>query len=222
MSGAPARPEGSPDVRVCFFGDSFTAGVGDPTALGWVGRVVARARRDGHLLTGYNLGVRLETSLDVAARFEAEAAVRLRHGDRHGGVLSFGVNDTAPEGTGQRVPTAGTLAALRRCVDTATAHGWRVLVVGPALVADAAHNERIRALSTAMADEGRRLGVAVVELAPALSGDVEWMSQAAATDGWHPGGSGYERLAALVWPGFEAWLQQRNSFCRLTLPLPEA
>ena len=26
------------DRRVLFFGDSFVAGVGDPTGLGWVGR----------------------------------------------------------------------------------------------------------------------------------------------------------------------------------------
>ncbi|WP_347059518.1 hypothetical protein ABC795_03530 [Blastococcus sp. HT6-30] len=45
------------DLRVCFLGDSSTAGVGDDDGLGWVGRLAASARRYGTALTGYNLGV---------------------------------------------------------------------------------------------------------------------------------------------------------------------
>jgi lysophospholipase L1-like esterase len=36
-----------PDVRVCFVGDSFVAGVGDPRHLGWAGRLAAQSQRKG-------------------------------------------------------------------------------------------------------------------------------------------------------------------------------
>ncbi len=51
------------DLRVCFLGDSFVAGVGDPEHLGWVGRVAARTNRGGQPLTAYGLGVRRETAV---------------------------------------------------------------------------------------------------------------------------------------------------------------
>jgi acyl-CoA thioesterase-1 len=55
-------------MRICFFGDSFVNGTGDDDALGWVGRAVASARHAGRDVTAYNLGVRGDTSADVAAR----------------------------------------------------------------------------------------------------------------------------------------------------------
>ncbi|MGA7119410.1 MAG: GDSL-type esterase/lipase family protein [Polyangiaceae bacterium] len=80
-------------VRICFFGDSFVNGTGDDDGLGWVGRVVARARQGGRDVTAYNLGIRRDTSADVAARWMREARPRLPH--EHDGrlVFSFGAND---------------------------------------------------------------------------------------------------------------------------------
>lgn len=65
------------DRRVLVFGDSFTAGVGDPTALGWVGRVAAAAFAAGEGMTFQPLGIRRDTTADVAARFGTE--LRARH-----------------------------------------------------------------------------------------------------------------------------------------------
>ena len=39
------------DLRICFVGDSFVAGVGDPLCLGWPGRLAARTFADGQPLT---------------------------------------------------------------------------------------------------------------------------------------------------------------------------
>jgi hypothetical protein len=35
------------DLRACFVGDSFVAGVGDPDHRGWVGRIIARTHHGG-------------------------------------------------------------------------------------------------------------------------------------------------------------------------------
>ena len=39
--------EGPRDIGLCFVGDGFVAGYGDPKALGWVSRVVGRTDRAG-------------------------------------------------------------------------------------------------------------------------------------------------------------------------------
>ncbi len=194
-----------PDLRVCFFGDSLVAGVGDVTILGWVGRVVASARRDGADLTGYNLGVRGETGPEVHARWQAEARARLARGDGHGVVVSFGVNDTLLDGGHQRALEPDSLAALGRIADQAQAAAWPLLVVGPTLVDDPGHNRRILGLSAAMADRCADVGIPWVKLAPDLVDDA-WLAEVSSRDGAHPGYRGYERLSSAIHPAFADWL----------------
>lgn len=194
------------DFRVCFFGDSFTAGVGDDQALGWVGRVVAQARADGKALTAYNLGVRRETGPEIARRIEGEATPRLRDGDAFGVVFSFGVNDTTAEGGEQRVAPAASRSALAAVADLCVACGWTLLVVGPAPVADQAHNERIAALTAALASDCASRELPFVDVASLLINDRSWLDEVASGDGAHPGINGYTTLARLIEPHFAGWL----------------
>ena len=62
------------DVRLCVFEDSFTAGVGDRTGAGWVGRVATAAQDPCWILTVYSRGVRRDASVDIARRWFGEAA----------------------------------------------------------------------------------------------------------------------------------------------------
>ena len=190
---------------MCFFGDSLTAGVGDVTTLGWVGRVVASARRDGADLTGYNLGVRGETGGQVHARWQGEALPRLASGDGHGVVVSFGVNDTIEDGGQRRALESDSLAALQQLAEQAGAAGWPLLVVGPTLVDDPEHNRRILDLSAAMGDRCTEMDVPWVELAAHLDDDA-WLAEVSSRDGAHPGYRGYERLGAAIYPTFADWL----------------
>ena len=64
----------STDIRICFVGDSLVNGAGDPECLGWTGRICAGARGDGYDVTYYNLGVRGQTSADIASRWHEETA----------------------------------------------------------------------------------------------------------------------------------------------------
>jgi hypothetical protein len=41
------------DIRICFIGDSFVNGTGDPLCLGWSGRVCATAIQMGYPITYY-------------------------------------------------------------------------------------------------------------------------------------------------------------------------
>ena len=194
------------DVRIVFAGDSLVAGVGDETALGWVGRVLATARQAGHDVTGYNLGVRRETTPEVVARLRIEAPPRLRDGDVRALVLSTGVNDTTTLAGTPRCSVDATVEAIGELLTTADEAGWAMLVVGPPLVADAAQNARIAERSAAIATLCAQRRVTFIDVAGPLAGDSRWATEVAAGDGSHPGSRGYELLARLIDPGFASWL----------------
>jgi lysophospholipase L1-like esterase len=192
----------SSDRRILFFGDSFVAGIGDPAALGWVGRVVAASHACGRPVTGYNLGVRRDTSADVAARFETETAARTGLATAsYGIVLSVGANDMTVEDNRLRVAPGLVVKALNGLLDHAHARGHGVFVVGPPPVCDRDQDERIRELSQQLAHVAAHRAVPFVEIAaPLLAHDV-WRSSAAANDGTHPGAAGYAALAEIVLAG---------------------
>ena len=128
------------DVRVCVFGDSFVAGVGDPKALGWVGRVATRTPPStGVALTLYSLGVRGQSTEDVVVRMPLEVSPRFARGDEHGVVLAVGMADafadvpvarsaaTLEFGL-QSIPTSvGSSSARRRSDPRRSASGWPAL-----------------------------------------------------------------------------------------------
>ncbi|MGD1712770.1 hypothetical protein [Dapis sp. BLCC M172] len=49
------------EIRICFIGDSFVNGTGDPDYLGWTGRICQTFYNQGYDIKYYNLGVRRET-----------------------------------------------------------------------------------------------------------------------------------------------------------------
>ncbi|MBI9113763.1 DUF459 domain-containing protein [Sanguibacter suaedae] len=192
------------DVRLCVLGDSFVAGVGDTSGFGWVGRLAGAAATEGVALTTYNLGVRRETTSDVAARAADEVRPRLAGIAEPRVVLATGVNDTVVENGTQRVSTAETLAALTRIVHALSPSP--LLLVGPPPVEDPEHDRRVATLSEALADRAADLGVPFVDTYAALRDDATWRSEVAAGDGYHPGPAGYERLAQVLVPPVVRWL----------------
>lgn len=198
----------SRDLRVCFVGDSFVAGVGDPGHLGWVGRLGRWTRREGRPLTSYNLGVRRHTSREVLERWHAECAVRLPAGCDARVVVSFGVNDTMCEDGQPRVAPADSAPHLAALLQQARAAGWDVLVVGPPPVADERHNARTSLLDTRFAAVCHDAGVGWVSVFNDLLASDAWMTQVRVGDGAHPAGEGYHALAELVLPHWRTWIGQ--------------
>lgn len=192
------------DRRLLFFGDSLVAGVGDPTGAGWVGRVAAASFASGLGLTTYNLGIRGETSEQVASRWRAEALPRLLAGADCRIVLSFGANDTSIEHDRVRVDADRSLGALATILDEAATMGLPTLVLGPAPVDDPEQNRRIHGLSVSFVEVCVRRGVPFVSVVEGLLASPVWMEQVAVGDGAHPGAEGYDALADLVLAG--GWL----------------
>jgi lysophospholipase L1-like esterase len=192
------------DLRVLFFGDSIVAGVGDPQARGWVGRVAAATRAAGMAVTAYPLGIRRQTSVEIAARWRAEALPRLQSGADCRVVFAFGVNDATMQEGAPRVDPGVSAATLTRVLDEASELGLPAFVVGPSPVAEPEHTARVRELSQRFAAICAPRAIPFVTVVEPLVASAVWLDEAAAGDGAHPGAGGYEALARLVLAG--GWL----------------
>lgn len=195
------------DLRICFFGDSIVAGARDPACMGWVGRLCEKANREGHVLTAYNLGIRHDTSADIAARWEIEAARRLP--PLHDGrlVFSFGINDTMIEEGTRRLSFDESIEITTGILRKAASR-YPTLFVGPPPVTDDAENIEIERLSAAFAALSGSLNVPYLDTFKPLLAVEAWRESAAAVDGYHPLDDGYAAFAevAAAWPAWRAWL----------------
>lgn len=199
------------DVRICFIGDSFVNGTGDPEYLGWVGRLCQKTVRPGQELTAYNLGVRRETSLQIEPRWQSEVSCRLPTDCAGRLVFSFGVNDTTEENGRSRVSPDDSIACARRILQTAK-HHYPVLLIGPPPVADPAHNTRIETLSQLLDITCQEIGVPYLETYRKLVQSPLWHLEASQGDGAHPAAAGYKMLADLVlqWPAWKGWFREKG------------
>lgn len=191
------------DIRICFFGDSFTNGTGDPTYLGWVGRVCARAAGRGYGLTAYNLGIRRQTSVEIAERWQDEFKQRLLPGVDQRLVFSFGVNDTTLEHGKPRVALAATSQAVHRILAEAS-NQFATLFIGPPPIADIAQNERIREVDQGLEEVAATYHVPYLSVFAHVADTPIWMQQVTAHDGAHPQAEGYAEMASFVdqWSGW--------------------
>ena len=188
------------DIRICFVGDSFVNGACDPDCLGWAGRVCSTAIRDGYQVTHYNLGIRRNTSADIAARWCVECQSRLTPEYDSRVVFSFGANDTVIESGKQRLNSETTLRHAKEILSQAKGD-YSCLWIGPPPVADARHNERMEVLCKQFQSLSVELSVPYLPvLSPLLKSDA-WMSEVISGDGAHPQSGGYSVLAHLI----EAW-----------------
>jgi lysophospholipase L1-like esterase len=198
---AAAAP-GVRDVRVCVVGDSYVTGYGDPKALGWVGRVVARTPRDTLDLTVHQLGVRGDSTAGVLARWREETGRRWFDGADNRLVLAVGANDV-----GQGISLARTRLNLANVVDEAVALGLQPFVVGPPPWLDQAANSALRSVVDAERDVCERRSVPFVDCFTPLLGHAQWFDDLGPGDCEHPGQAANGQLAWLVLhSGWGAWL----------------
>jgi acyl-CoA thioesterase I len=195
-------------MRICFFGDSIVNGTGDDDCLGWTGRVCSLARRAGHDVTHYNLGIRRDTSVNVRARWRQEAERRLPPDHDGRLVFAFGGNDCVSEGSGGlRVTRDRALADARSILSEASA--WLpTLMIGPSPVSfDAETDGRIAALSNDLGHVCESLGVPYLPVFPSLATSGVWSREATLGEGTHPNSGGYAELAAIVseWNAWKRW-----------------
>jgi lysophospholipase L1-like esterase len=193
---------------MCFVGDSFVNGTGDPACLGWAGRVCVAAQQQGHEVTYYNLGIRRQTSRDIAERWQAEVAARLPAACDGRIVFSFGVNDITLEEGKERVALDESIEHTRRILLAARSL-FPTLMVGPPPVLEEERNQRIARLSEQLAQVAAALEIPYLEVFAPLQHVRAWKEEIASNDGSHPRAAGYAALAHLIeaWSAWRAWLR---------------
>lgn len=199
------------EIRICFVGDSFVNGTGDSECLGWTGRVCTQANHKGYDITYYNLGIRRDTSSDIAKRWLQEVSLRLPP-ECHGRlVFSFGLNDTTLENGKTRVDITDSIKNARQILSQAK-QLYPVLMIGIAPYAeqeDIDRKQRITNLSQEFAMICQELDIPYLDIFPLLEKSAVWINEARNNDGVHPKAAGYGEFAQIVenWDARLNWLR---------------
>jgi lysophospholipase L1-like esterase len=204
--------------RICFFGDSITVGTGDIACRGWPSYACEQEGVErGHDVSCYNLGIRAETSKDIAKRWQQEYAPRLPAHVTGRLVFMFGVNDCAElKGDGVRVPAQDSLATAVSILSEAKSilpTLWMGMTPvrrtppeispGPG-VTYRFDRERTEALNSAYRIAAAEIGIPYLDLHSLLAQDADWNSMLERGDGVHPDDDGHRRVAQLV-TEFDGW-----------------
>lgn len=196
-AGAPERGAVR-RIRVCVVGDDLVAGVGDPRALGWVGRVAARTARTEVETSVFPLGVPGETTAELLSRWREETARRFGDSapDDCRIVVGLGREDVY-----QLVSLPRSRLNLANVLDECAQRPVKAMVVGPPPGPDERLNAKLGELSGAFADVCQRRRVPYIDTFTPLLTHEDWLTDLAAGDGRHPGQAGYGLIAWLVLHG---------------------
>ena len=188
-------------LRIAAVGDELLAGLGDPRALGWLGRVLARTPRDSMLLESYALPCPEEGTEGLAARWLDEAGRRFSNQTENRLVIGLSGRDIE-----FGLSTARSRLNLANILDSASQNRIEVFVVGPPPTLDPAQNRRLDELNTAFADVTTRRKHLYVDTFSPLLNHEQWRQDLAAQGGT-PGQAGYGLMAWLVLHrGWFQWL----------------
>lgn len=195
--------------RICFIGASTTEGMGDPSGLGWPGRL--SAVKQGRVVS-YNLGIRGQTVVQIERRAVPEITARITSYDQGGIVLGCPLNELPRNAVGDAfIEIAPALRRYEKLIlslkDIAP-----VIVVGPPPVAEAKlpffsevagqdyyfKNTDIAAHDATMRDLCLSCGVTYISVFQHLSKDVEYLAGLNVNDGLHTNGKGYAAQAVYL------------------------
>ena len=183
-------------------GDELLAGEGDPRALGWFGRVMARTPHHVVPVSAYNLAAPDEGSESLNERWFEEAARRFSPGCDNRLVIAPSTLDIDLS-----ITSARSRLNMANIIDTASQSSVRVLVVGPPPTLDPERNRRIADLSAAYADVTTRRNHVYVDTFNPLQHHEQWRKDLAANHG-RPNQAGYGLMAWLVLHrGWYDWLE---------------
>jgi lysophospholipase L1-like esterase len=201
--------------RIFCFGDSITLGYNDSQGLGWPGRLCRGLKQGDCHVAAYNLGVNGDTSLDIAARWRAEALARSRNSP---GLMlfAFGFNDAAKADGNDFQVDFDTSTATARSLLTAAQGLSQVLWIGPTPLDESVNPLRteyacwdMRNADIARYDEAyskiaRAIGVDYLQLFPEFSNSPRYQAALLAGDRVHPGDDGYAMIAERI-AAWEPW-----------------
>ncbi|MCL1800345.1 MAG: GDSL-type esterase/lipase family protein [Promicromonosporaceae bacterium] len=179
----------SQETAVVVVGDELVAAKGDPSAQGWLGRVMARTPGK---VTAFPLAVPAETTTALVSRWEPEAERRFLPETAHRLVVAIGWSDLD---AGISVPRARL--NLANILDRARSLGVRTMVVGPP-PRRREEESAITAYSTAFAEVASRRDAPYVDLVSALANHEQWLADMVNSGHTWPAQHGYGLIAWMV------------------------
>ncbi|XNZ00795.1 GDSL-type esterase/lipase family protein [Micrococcus luteus] len=189
-------------IRIAAVGDQLLAGAGDPRAIGWWGRVLARTSAPDVSLENYVLAVPHETTEQLNDRWWTEASRRFDDTTENRLVVALSDADLDLDATS----SARSRLNLANVLDSAAQKDIRTLVVGPTPSLDEERNQRLAELNAAYADVADRRHAVYVDTFTPLVSHEQWRSDLAAGQG-RPGQAGHGLIAWLVLHrGWYQWL----------------
>lgn len=184
-------------MRLCIIGDELVAGVADPRALGWLGRVIARsAFRQAPMVMP--LAVPGETTLAMSQRWEEELNRRESSDEDMRLIVAVGGADIS---AGVSLPR--TRLHLATIADQAVKRGIPTMFVGPPPLGGV-HGQSLAELSDAVRDVAQRRQMPFVDCFTPLRAHEQWIEDMAHSTTHTsygavlPGQAGYGLMAWLV------------------------
>lgn len=184
-------------MRLCIIGDELAAGVGDPRALGWLGRAIARSEFSTPPVV-MSLVVPGETTKDMTERWESEVTRRYSSDEDTRLVVAVGTADIP---TGVSLPR--TRLHLATIADQALSRGIPTMFIGPPPLAGV-NGAEVEALSQAVQDVATRRGLPFINCCTPLRAHEQWLEDMAHSEALSlhgatlPGQAGYALMAWLV------------------------
>lgn len=183
-------------MRLCIIGDELVAGTGDPRALGWSGRVLARSSFP-EMPTCMSLAMPGETTKDMAGRWEREVLPRVSGTEQTRLIIAVGCADAVHGVSGPR-----TRLNLANIADAALHRGIPTMFVGPPPLAGV-HSSALAELSSAVADVAARRELPFVNCFDPLVANDQWFEDMAVSETRNEAGL---TLPAQAGYGLMAWL----------------
>ncbi len=188
-------------IRLTAIGDELLAGHGDPRALGWYGRVLARTSNSQVRIESYTLAAPGEGSEALSTRWFDEASRRFGQNVENRLVIALSDRDLD-----LGLSTARSRLNLANILDSASQMSIKALVVGPAPGLDPERNARLAELSHVYADVATRRKHHYVDTFTPLQNHTQWRNDLTVNGGL-PGQAGYGLMAWLVLHrGWYSWL----------------
>lgn len=186
--------ESSPrDSRVVFLGDGLISANGDPKAMGWVGRVIAKTPGNQRRIDYFALPAPDETTNMLSERWVAE--VQRRFSTETDNYLVLGLSNADPAAG---ISISRSRLNIATILDEAKRAGIECLLVGPTPSRNPELNSEIEHLASGFEDVANRRGVPFVDCFRPLVEHEGWNEEISNSEHGLPGQVGYGLIAWMV------------------------
>jgi hypothetical protein len=181
------------DSRVVFLGDGLVSANGDPKAMGWVGRVIAKTPTNKRRIDFFALPAPDETTNMLAERWVTE--VQRRFSTETDNYLVLGLSNADPAAG---ISISRSRLNIATILDEAKRAGIQCFLVGPTPSRNPEVNSEIEHLASGFEDVANRRGVPFVDCFRPLVDHEGWNEEVANSDFGLPGQVGHGLIAWMV------------------------